>query len=356
MGWNPFDRRSPIGLDLGRRSFKAVQLARRGGGWHVTAATEIVRANGDGSPPDAAEIRQLVGTLWRHGFGGDQAVIAAPEEKLYSSMLDAPPRESGAPIEQIARMELASVSRRDPQSLEVACWALPQSTSRSANSHGSLMAVGCGQDDADSVLSLFDGSGLFPVAMDLGGAALARVCAPAEDRIVPVLDLGWRSGRMTIVYGGVIAYQRDLIETAIEPLWQRLAREMNTEDEVTGYLLNDVGLGRAADAGTGETGAEQAEEVQTLVRDHFAEAMDELKLSFSYAQSQYGEEQLGQLVLVGGGAGIAGLPEHLSAKLEMEVVAMTPAERAQCPSNLLTACAKPSLTLATGLAMYEGEE
>src|SRR5262245_41350251 len=106
MTWRPGQSRTPIGIDLGGYSMKAVQLDRSRGGWRVHAAV-ILALPAPNHPLDANTVRMLRDTLHRQGFASDRVVLAAPAAQLEVDVLEIPPRTSGAPVEQIARLELA---------------------------------------------------------------------------------------------------------------------------------------------------------------------------------------------------------------------------------------------------------
>src|SRR5687768_647843 len=119
-------RRSPIGIDVGSRAVKAVQLERgcRGGGWRVAAAAAVPRLPADryqaGAPatsaaapadaapadqalaavtaPSAGELNRLYDTLERQGFSGRQVVLAVPDARLLTSVLEVPARTGQAPV------------------------------------------------------------------------------------------------------------------------------------------------------------------------------------------------------------------------------------------------------------------
>ncbi len=74
-------------------------------------------------------------------FAGRKAVLAVPAEKLLRGIVELGPIESGAPIDQVARMEFARVHNRDPQSFEMVYWMLPPSPARQGRSQ--LLAAAC---------------------------------------------------------------------------------------------------------------------------------------------------------------------------------------------------------------------
>src|SRR5688500_18704538 len=118
--------RSPIGLDLGARRVKAVQLepsADVASGWRVAAATCVNRA-APGTPFTADEVARVGDTLDRLGFMGTRVALAAPVDKLISAMLELP-KSGQIPLEQIARVEIARTNKIPPESFEMGCWELP---------------------------------------------------------------------------------------------------------------------------------------------------------------------------------------------------------------------------------------
>ena len=122
-----FEKRSPIGLDVGARQVKAVQLARAAGtssGWHVALAASFPRSEA-GVPVSPAEAKRIADVLFRKGFSGGEVVLAVPPDKLLREILELPPRGAAVPHEQIARMELSRTHRCAPDSFELGCWDLP---------------------------------------------------------------------------------------------------------------------------------------------------------------------------------------------------------------------------------------
>ena len=118
-------RPGPIGLDIGARQVKAVQLASVGrDGRRVLAAASFPRATPN-QPRDADEAARVAEVLDRQGFVGRTVVVGLGPAQLMSSMLELPARAPGVPIEQIARMELARVHGRDAAGFEFAQWEVP---------------------------------------------------------------------------------------------------------------------------------------------------------------------------------------------------------------------------------------
>ena len=378
--------RSPIGIDVGARAVKAVQLGRDrfgDGRWRVTAAAEIPReevGQPAGSSPSAApanpphvltamEVARLIGTLERQGFVGNHVVLAVPNERVVSGMLELPPRSSNAPLEQIARMEMARAHRFAPDSFEMGSWDLPAAARASRQTP--VMAVACTHADAASVMDPFEAEGLDVRGLDVPAVALARACATVlgadAGGITGIVDLGWTAATLSLMHQGVVIYGRTLGDCGIFKLYQTLAGRLGMEIDVIDYLLADSGLdGTEAQAKAGDAAAPAVDEqlgvrrkakaatdARGLIAAHFEAAMQELRVSLSYAQHQYPDTPLSRLLVVGGGGCIRGVTEHLRSVLGIESRSVAPSDVLPCASGAAAKCASPSLTAALGLAQFE---
>lgn len=374
--------RSAIGIDVGARAIKAVQFGRERFGsvaWRVVAAAEMPRDEVAGAavpgqvpagqPPQSAhfltpaEVRRLVGTLDRKGFAGADIVLAMPNDKVFSSMLELPPRSSQAPIEQIARMEMARAHRFPLDGFEMGCWDLPAAAR--ATKQTPVMAVACTHADAAAVLDPFEGEGLNVAGLDVKAAAHARACAPLtggdSSGIVGIVDLGWSAATLSLMHEGVTVYGRTLGDSGIRKLYHTLATRLGLEIDVIDYLLADSGLAGteavacAIDApASAPRKTKVAADAAGLVAAHFEAAINELQVSIAYAQRQYPDTPLSRLLVVGGGGCIRGVTEHLRRALQMDIRSAAPADVASCAPDLSELCGSPSLMAALGLALFDG--
>src|SRR4051812_44424876 len=123
--------RTPIGLDLGARRVKAIQLEHGPDGPRIAAAAVAPQSGSGagGAIVTAAEVAGLSDLLYRTGFEGQQVVLAAPSGQLLTGVMELPPRAADGkhqvPVEQIARMELARSHKIAPDSFEMGSWDLP---------------------------------------------------------------------------------------------------------------------------------------------------------------------------------------------------------------------------------------
>lgn len=203
------NRISPIGLDIGFGEIRAVQLARGDGGHSLVCAAVFPRPSGPRPlcEFDGAEADSVAAVLGRRGFVGRRIAVAAPHEACTAHTLDLPSRDSGAPVLDIARAEIARKSRSPGSGFELATWYLP---GRVRSERG--MAVACERAVLDTYLGAFDRAGLVPVAVDLQECALSRACggvlSSENESIHAMILVGWSTTLAVLTIGRTVVYTR----------------------------------------------------------------------------------------------------------------------------------------------------
>src|SRR5829696_8454247 len=96
-------RTGPIGLDIGSRHVRAVQLVRGAdGAWSMHASASFPRASDcEGKALSVAEANRIADVLFRRNFSGSELVLAVPDEKLLTTNLELPPRSADIPLDDI---------------------------------------------------------------------------------------------------------------------------------------------------------------------------------------------------------------------------------------------------------------
>ncbi|MEX2670999.1 MAG: pilus assembly protein PilM [Phycisphaeraceae bacterium] len=356
MGWFSRKRLSPIGLDVGSRAVKAVQLAGEPGAWRVAAATLIPREEGAAGADGAGlnglmegGVARIGQVLSRQGFVGDELVLAVPGETLRGGMIELPRRDSGAPLEQIARMETATLHRLTPGSFELAWAELPAGSRQHDLTRATVAA--CPHDEAEAMLDAFAEHGMEVVVLDVAASALARLADVAEEsqqHVLVVMDLGQTAATLMLIYRGCVIYERRLPESGFGALADRMMQEFALEAGVARYLLEDVGLTDDPDHPDA-----MPTPMRAMVTQHLEDLARELNVSLSYAKHQYGDVAVGPVMLVGGAAKMLGLAEALTLHVPDRATVLTPGHRAAVAEPLLGAGHDPAFSLATALAMHE---
>ncbi|MGH7130760.1 MAG: hypothetical protein ACREJO_02310 [Phycisphaerales bacterium] len=352
-----FRKLSPIGLVVGPESACAVQLVRSGQRWRLHAAASLARSQpGAGLTADEAE--RLVSVLDRRGFVFGHVVSAAPVGSCESAVLELPSRASGAPVEQIARGEMARTMRCDATAIEVGAWELPSGgkPGNGAGGPAGTMVVACRSVEAEALVLAMADAGADVVAIDAPCLALARSCADwlTPGAVSAVLELGPDSARTVVTYGHAVIYERMLPEGSMAALRKALADQLKIEPEVARYLLAHHGLDGPApeDATVGR----RLDEARRTMSDRLGALVEEVRTSIAYSGARYPGTGNGRLLLVGEGAQTPGLEKLLGEGTGIETRVVRPVDMADIPDALNEAGRDASLMGALGLALWREEE
>ena len=366
--------RTAIGIDVGRQSIKAAQLSISGCSHQITAFSMLPRikageqinpvinpesngqskshVTGASNGINREEILKVKRVLMRQGFCGNDIVLAAPEEELLRGVFEIPRQVSGAPIAQIARMELSRIHNVAPDSFEMVCWEPPSSDK--SKSMVQTIAVGYPHNAANVFTDLFEESGFNVIALDLRSAAAARACvsltAPAPS-LTSILDLGWNSTKLMLVSGAAVIYERFFRNKCMVKINNKLSQTFGITEESADQIVSTIGFD--TDSQASELDQDSTETIRKILRKHFEIILEELEASFDYVNYQYAREGIKRLLLIGGGAKISGLPQHIQNVLGIEVISVTPTSLMESPSQILKKVDNPAMTVAVGLAMFD---
>ncbi len=317
----PSISKSPIGLDIGSRVIKAVQLGRVRGRQAVTASTCISRIR-PGTPIDRDEVQRLLRVLSQKGFAGRKLVVSAPSEQLMASVIDMPPRDSGAPYDVIASQEFARLQSQQPGQYEIAWWDIPRPARASS---AKVMAVGCAHADTDPLLDVLTECGFDVVAMGSGLCSAVRACAEQLDssqKISAVLDLGWGAARLGLVHEGVVVFDRTLSGSGMGGFHAKVCEKLSIEPAEADCLIQEVGvhIGNEATGLDDERTLAVAPMLNSIFVSYFKDMAVDLEASFEYAAHQYPDAEPNRLVLIGGGGAVPGLDSFINTLIGPEVV------------------------------------
>jgi len=369
-------RNSPIGLDVGSRWIKAAQLRRaKGGAWELRAGLRV-RRTGPGGPLTGDEAARIGAMLSRQGFVGTDVVLGVPPGMLAQQVMELPPRQSGAPLDQIARTELARQARCPVNAMEACWWELPSGARASEGTH--VMGLAVPHAAAEALIDACRAGGLFVEALDAPTLASARACAGEQGLVAAgvtmLVDLGWTGATIALFVGDVLVYERRLDHAGLGQAFDQLREKFELADDVASYLIEHVGvLQTPAPGAPGGVEAPEADDARSLARAALlGEAREvivqqvhavftEVHASQSYAQRRFAQAGAELTILMcGGGTSVPGLGELFRRELGMDAGAgrglfrvCVPAECLPTPSPTELA-EDPSLMQAIGLAMHPG--
>lgn len=350
---------SPIGLDISPGFIAAAQLRRArtpaGAPWVLAAAAVIPRKPDAASAGSvsAAEADRIADTLWRCGFRGRDVVLGVPDSDLLVSALELPPRSSGAPLEELARHELARAHKCDAAAVESAIWDLPGPVRGSAITH--TLAVACPHAASVSLLDTLEhpaGARLRVRSLHPRLLALARVGVlalgdPAEP--AALLDLGLEHALIAVLHAGMPVYQRLAPDAGLGPLLDTLAHRLAVERPLAAHTLWTIGTG--CDPAERVEGMDRMEIARAIIAAHLESLARDVAAVLDYAAHLYPHAPIRRLGLAGPGAAVPGVAAKLAFDLSLRAQDITPAHALLCPSHLADAGRDPRLSVAVGLAL-----
>ncbi len=330
-------RISAIGVHAGDDVIAAAQITR-GGALHAWAVIDRAQTEFD-----EREAERLRGVLDRRGFRGHEIVLGAHEQASLSAVLEIPDRSSGAPVEEIARAEIARLRRVDAHS--ITCQLVDLPASMRAGQGSSVLAFGCAHAAAESLIEPYQTVGLEVIAIDSRACALARAC---EKHLRPValgaaVHVGGGGSRIVVTHQGELVYERWFSDRGLASLIEQIQRDLRIDRELSEYLLYVRGVEDDDDA-PNKNRAHLRTARETIVA--WSESLaEECAVALEYAGERFGGAAPDIIVAAGQGSQVAGLGALLADRLGCSTQVWRPADVLRvCDTN------DPALALAVGLA------
>ncbi|MDP9175844.1 MAG: pilus assembly protein PilM [Planctomycetota bacterium] len=346
----PFARSlSPIGLDLGAHTIKAVQFENKSHAARLVASCCLPRKS-PGSPVDRDELSRLAAGLARQGFIGGEVVLAMPASKTLTSVLELPARSSELPMDEIACAEFCRIHKTEPHAITMAYWDLPHSTRASRSTFA--MSAGWLSSEAEQFLDMVQDAGLTVVAVDVNSSATARTAGPSSPGnmdMTGILDLGWTSAVASIVRSGTLIYERRIPEAGLIHLVNSFLTDASIDRRDAQYLIEQVGMKDSPQPQSGD--ADIDADCRAKISAHCVKMDDEIRQALSYACHQYPDDQAPGLLLAGGGACIPELAPFLQKQLRMQVRVADPLAAMSCAPEQ-KGKVNASMLTAIGLARF----
>lgn len=338
---NPWNR-PRTGVDIDGRWVRAAQVRPLAGAWTLDAAL-CMRRDNPADPFAPEEGARLAAALERAGFECDEIVLAAPHPATVSGLLDLPPKSSGAPLDQIARVELARQTRLDPCVIESAMWELPVA---GRGDSSAVMAVALPHAAGDALL---DAVNPFAdvAAIDVRACALLRSLSAWVLRAEPVgiLDLGWDAAGVIVIHRGIPVYQRITQDAGLARLYAGVERRFGLGARVADALLD------AAPPAEDDPAAPLRRETAPEFAAHRSAVIEELGRSLTYIDHRYAGVQARSVVITGPGATLPSLPQQIEQDLGIQARVVTARDLARVPPGLSRFAGATGFACAIGLAI-----
>lgn len=318
-----FRTKAFVGLDMGHRVIKAVQLEKSpSGGWRVTkmastaTPTSAIR---DGVVAEVDVVGQAIKDLLRNArFNANAAMVAVAGGAVTVRNIRLP-KMPEATLRKSIKLE---AGRYVPSSIEDSYIEF-EIIGPAPDGQMEVLIVAAPKEIVESRLRACAQAGLDVEVVDVEAFATYRALVEADespfnfDNTIALVDVGSASTNVSVVNKGNFAMTRS-IPQAGQTFTEALQNffKLSPEDAETGKSQLDLRslLGEAAPTENPPL---------RVLQPHVDELVREIRRSLNYYQSQQTEQgqpkPVARVLLSGGGAAMKGLPDYLANRLGIEV-------------------------------------
>ncbi len=336
MGW--FRRgRVSIGLDVGSRYLKVVQVSHAGNAPEVSRiAVRALTEAGRGAHAGAAVVEAIVKLFRDSGLRGRQVVTGVGGHDVIVKRVELE-RMKPSELREVIRWEAEQHLPFDTASVELDFQIL------SSGDPMDVLLVAAKRDLVHGATDIVSAAGLGLEVLDVDGFALGNALIhnhpEAADGIVMVADMGWETTTVVVVEEGIPAVTRDL-HFGVRSLCKTVQRETGLETRALEAMIR---------------GQRVSPDLQSVIEVAVDEMAVELERASAFLKTRPADLGLGRVYLSGGGARIPGLADALGRILSVETHVANPFEQIPvrpdaCVGVELEEIA-PMLLLPVGLAL-----
>jgi type IV pilus assembly protein PilM len=340
-------RIGPIGLDLGYRSLKMVQLAVRDGKVQVlaTARATVDEAGGD-AQREKSIVRAIRQLLAAGRFQGQHVISALPMDKIRITSVRLPETETDQ-ADKILRREAVERFKLDP-ARGVVNYILAGSVRQGDEAKNEYILFAVENGAVESHIRLLEDAGLVPTAIDAPPCALFRTFERTmrrqadREKTIIFIDVGHRYTTVVFGRGGEICFVK------------QIALGMGQfNDEVASALGVAV-----SEAEAFRLRLQQEEAIDAVTRRPVIDALNlmseqlagEISLCLRYYTVTFRGKRVERAILAGGGAYEPVLRDVLRRHLSVEVEVAEPFRGFEVHPDRLESGAA-DLALAVGLSL-----
>lgn len=332
-----------FGLDIGTSSIKACQLAREGERFRLKALG-LTPTPGQGLASEAekdwqATAETIKRLLTEARITTRSVATAFPEGQVFTRVIEMP---------KLSAEELASAIRWEAEQYipvpldEVSLDHLDVSPKGSEKTE--VLLVAAPKTLINKYFRVLEMAGLSAVSMETELVAAARSLVPVEDSPTLLVNFGARATDVAVVRDGMIVLTRS-IATAGEAFTRALATSLGMEKAQAEEYKKAYGLEQAQLEG----------KIRQALGPIFDSVVAELKRAMAFYQEHSGGDEVKQVVLMGGTAGLPQATGLMAEKLGVEVQVGNPFQKIiETPELVQLAETAPLYAVALGLAMREG--
>lgn len=342
-------RSSAVGLDIGTRSINVAEVSVKGGSNVVSDFGRLelpVGAVREGEVLDPSAVANAIKQLLGHtSIKSKKVLLGIANQRVVVRQIDLPYLPD-AELRESLRFQVQEFIPIPVDDAELDFHVLEEFSDGDTRMLRMLL-VAAHKDMVGSHIAAAQQAGLRPVGVDLNPFAILRALG-GESALSTgsevLVDIGAGVTNIMVHDNGVPRFVRILVLGG---------------DDITDALMESRGVSfedaEAHKQRLGLKGGGDDPELERTIEQRAGAFVDEVRSSLDYYQAQTGTGRLSRVVLAGGGALLAGLPERLAGVLRLPVELADPFERLPAPNTAFgpeeLATVGPLLTNAIGLAL-----
>lgn len=335
-----------VGLDIGSKTIKVVELAKDGIGYSLSA-TGIVGYSGSSvakieDEKEIAALGQLVRKLHKEaGVSSRDVVVSVPEPQVFTRTIKFP---------LLTDSEIASaVKWESEQYIPIPVnEAIVQHTIIARNEKASppevlVLLVAAPRVVVEKYTKIVSLAGLNPVAVETEMIALSRVLSPI-DKTVLLVDFGGTSTNIAVTNNSLLSFSRS-IPIAGEAFSRAVSQGLGVTLAQAEEYKKTYGL----------VATQLEGKVKGTLEPVLRLVVDEIKKAISYYQTEEKGEAPSAVIISGGTSGMPQIVSMLSELLGMEVLVGNPFSKIKTDPETAKKLAPyaPLYAVSVGLAMRE---
>ncbi|KKQ36531.1 MAG: Type IV pilus assembly protein PilM [Candidatus Woesebacteria bacterium GW2011_GWA1_37_7] len=335
-----------VGLDIGSKTIKVVELAKDGANWRLKASGIV---SYKGVPPEQskedkelAPLSAAIKKLYKDAkISSKNVAISLPETQVFTRTVKFPPLND-AEIASAVKWE-ADQYIPIPLSEAIVEHQIIERRENTTPAEVLVLLVATPKLTVEKYARVVEMSGLNLVVVETELMALVRSLAPI-DQTVLLVDFGAKSTDIAVSKKGMLSFSRS-IPTAGDAFTRAVSQTLGVEERQAEEYKKAYGL----------SGGQSQGKIKTALDPVFRMVADEMKKAIHFYQSDEKGDSPRSAVLSGGTAGMPEVASVLTKLLGIEVVVGNPFSKINVdPAAVrsLTGYA-PLYSVAAGLALRE---
>lgn len=333
-----------VGLDIGSKTIKIIELAREGEGWRLRASGVV---GYEGITPDKANtdkelmhLAQAIRRLHKEAkISSKEVAVAIPESQVYTRSIKFP---------LLTDAEVASAVKWEaeqyipiPLNEAVVQHQIIEKREDATPPEVVVLLVAAPRSIVESYQKVVQLAGLTLISAETELMALVRSLAP-PDATVLIADFGARSTNIAISKKGQLTFSRS-VATAGEAFTRAVAQSLGIEKKQAEEYKRTYGL----------SGTKLEGKVKIALDPVFRMVADEIRKAIQFYQVEERGDSPQSLILSGGTVGMPEVVSALTKHLGLEVIVGNPFSKIIVDPEAAKTLAEyaPLYSIAVGLAM-----